>query len=71
MKISTVEKIKILLDRKGMTMGDLAIATGQSRQNLSNKFKRNNFSEKELTKIAEVLGCELEIIFKTEDDTKI
>lgn len=34
-----------------------------SRQNLSNKMSRNNFDERELTAIANALGCELEINF--------
>ena len=41
--LTTTEKIKILLKRNGLTAGDLAERTGQTRQNLSNKFKRSNF----------------------------
>lgn len=63
MKMSTVEKIEFLRQRRGLRNGDLAEATGQTRQNLSNKMKRGNFSERELAGFAEVLGCELKIIF--------
>lgn len=72
MDITTSEKIKLLLNRHNMTMGSLADATGQSRQNLSNKLKRNNFSEKELKQIANALDCDLEILFVSKNDcTKI
>ena len=54
------EKIKVVLKRRGMTMGELAEKTGQTRQNLSNKMTRDNFPEKELRQIAEALDCELE-----------
>ena len=57
MPISMGEKIKIVLKRRNMTLSELAEKTSQSRQNLSNKMARDNFSEKELLKIANVLGC--------------
>ena len=60
MGLTTAEKIKIVLKRRKMTMGDLAEKTNQTRQNLSNKMTRNNFPEKELKEIAEALDCELE-----------
>ena len=60
MSLTMSEKIKIVLKRRGMTMGELAEKTGQTRQNLSNKMTRDNFPEKELRQIAEALDCELE-----------
>ena len=61
--LTTVEKIKVIMKRNNFTMTDLANQLHCSRQNLSNKMSRNNFDEKELTAIADVLGCELEINF--------
>ena len=61
--LTTVEKIKIIMKRNNFTMTELANQLNCSRQNLSNKMSRNNFDEKELTAIADVLGCELEINF--------
>ena len=46
-----------------LTMTELANQLNCSRQNLSNKMSRNNFDERELTAIANALGCELEINF--------
>ncbi|HFL3602825.1 TPA: helix-turn-helix transcriptional regulator [Clostridioides difficile] len=69
MSISFGEKIKIILKRKNMTIGELAEKTGQTRQNLSNKFSRDNFSEKEIREFAEILDCEFNFYF-TMNDTK-
>lgn len=57
MPLSMSEKIKVVLSRRNMTLGDLAEKTGQTRQNLSNKMSRDNFTEKELRKIADALDC--------------
>lgn len=62
------EKIKILLIKKGdMSLTDLAKLLNTSIQNLSNKMKRDDFSEKELVKIAEVLNCEFKGSFIMKD----
>lgn len=57
MPLSMGEKIKVVLGRRNMTLGELAEKTGQTRQNLSNKMSRDNFTEKELRKIADALDC--------------
>lgn len=71
MSLSMGEKMRILLKRKKMTIVDLAAAIGTSNQNLSNKLSRDNFTEQELCKIAEVLGCRFEGFFIFEDGEKI
>ncbi len=63
MGLTTGEKIKIVLKRRGLTMGDLADRTGQTRQNLSNKMARDNFSEKEIKERAPAFDCEYEAYF--------
>lgn len=65
------EKIKILLVKKGISAAKLAEMLSVSPQNLYNKFKRDNFSEKELKEIAEVLDIEYEGFFFLKDGTKI
>ena len=67
MPITMGEKIKIILRRRNMTLAQLAEKTGQSRQNMSNKMSRDNFSEKELYDIAEALGCTYEAHFIMND----
>lgn len=63
MDITMSEKIKILLGRRNMTLGVLAERTGQSRQNLSNKMARDNFTQDDLKIIAEALGCRYKSTF--------
>lgn len=71
MNLTVGEKIKIIMKRKGLSMGELAEATGQTRQNLSNKMSRDNFSEKDMLALAEALGCTLSIEFHLPDGTSI
>lgn len=63
MELTTSEKIKIIVKRKGMKLEDLATKTEQTRQNLSNKLARDNFTEKEIKKIADALDCDYEAHF--------
>ena len=63
MELTASEKIRILANRRGKTMADIADLTGQSRQNLSNKLKRDNFSVAELQRLAAALGCSVNICF--------
>ena len=56
------EIIKKRLTDLEMTQTELASALGTTRQNLSNKISRDNFTAKELSQIAEIL--KLEIILK-------
>lgn len=60
MSISMGEKIKIVLKRRNMTVTELANQLNTSRQNLTNKFARDNFSEKEILEIAKILNCTFE-----------
>lgn len=71
MELSVAEKIRLIMKRNKMTMGDLAAATGQTRQNLSNKMSRGNFTEKDIAELAGALGCAVEIRFIMPDGTKI
>ena len=52
MGLSVAEKIRLIMKRQKITMGDLAEASGQTRQNLSNKMTRGNFTEKDITELA-------------------
>ncbi len=67
MAMNTAEKIRILMGRKNISMGEMAEKTGQSRQNFSNKIKRANFSESEIMQMAAVLGCTVDIQFIDEN----
>ena len=63
-----VEKIRIMLVKRGnMSEADLARKLGISPQNLSNKMKRNNFTQSDLKKIADALDCNYESGFRMKD----
>lgn len=61
------EKIKIVLVKRNMSAVDLAKKLNTSPTNIYNKFKRDNFSEKELKQIAEALNCKFEGTFTLND----
>lgn len=61
--MSTSQIIKAMIGINNTNISTLAEKLGQSRQNLSGKIKRNNFSETELRKIADALGFDVEIKF--------
>lgn len=55
--MAMTEKIKIALIKRGMSVKELAERLGCTSQNLSGKFKRDNFSERELQEIAAAMNC--------------
>lgn len=58
------DKIRILLIKRGnISEAELARRIGISPQNLNNKMKRDNFTEKDLLQIADALDCKLDIFF--------
>ena len=61
------EKIRIILIKRNMKIKDLAEKLGYSGNNLSMKLKADDFSEKDLLKIAEILNCEYDYTFKMKD----
>ena len=71
MGITVAEKLRIIMNRRGVNMTKLAELSGQSRQNLSNKFARGNFTEDDIEKLADALGCEVDIRFFLPDGTEV
>ncbi|MCD8196547.1 MAG: helix-turn-helix transcriptional regulator [Lachnospiraceae bacterium] len=65
--MSMSEKIRIALLKRKMSITELAHMLETSQSNLSNKLKRDNFSEKELTQIADILNCDFKGIFVMRD----
>ncbi|MDR2314508.1 MAG: helix-turn-helix domain-containing protein [Spirochaetaceae bacterium] len=60
MPLTFAEKIKIIMGRRSMSFVDLAVKMGTTRQNVSNKMRRGNFSEDAMKKIADLLDCDYE-----------
>ncbi len=67
MVLTMGEKIKIVIKRRGLTIAQLAELTGQTRQNLSNKLTRDNFTEKEIAEIAAALNCDYDAYLTMRD----
>lgn len=63
-------KIKILLLERNMTVKQLSEKLGTSGGNLGNKFRRDNFSYKELQEIAAALDCDFDGVFTMHDTGK-
>ncbi|GHT79304.1 hypothetical protein FACS1894130_07640 [Spirochaetia bacterium] len=63
-----VEKIRILLVKRGnISEAELARRLGMSTTNLYNRMKRDNFTDKDLQKIAAVLDCTFKAGFTLND----
>lgn len=54
------EKIELVLVKRKKSKADLARDLNTSSSNIYNKIKRDNWSESELIKIAEILDCTYE-----------
>lgn len=71
MDASAGTKIKMLLAMQDKTMTDLAKAIGDNPANFHHKMKRDNFSEKDLIKIAAALNCKYTATFTLENGDNI
>jgi DNA-binding Xre family transcriptional regulator len=66
--MSMVEKIRVLLVKRGnMSEAELARRLGLLPQNFNVKMKRDNFTDKDLQRIAEVLNCTFKAGFTLND----
>lgn len=62
------DRIRILLIKRGnISEAELARRLGISPQNLNNKMKRDNFTERDLNRIASALDCTFSVHFKLND----
>lgn len=55
------EKIKIVMVKRKTNAKQLSEMLGYSTGNISHKFKRDNFTERDLIEIADALGCDVEV----------
>lgn len=61
MNLTFSEQVKIMLERKGMSINALAKELGTTRQNLSSKLKTNNFDIDWMQRIARALNTNITI----------
>ena len=57
--MSVVTVLETIREEKDISKGELAERIGITKQNMSNKIKRDNFSALELVEIADALGVQL------------
>lgn len=66
------ERIRILLVKRGnISEAELARRLGISPQNLNNKMKRDNFTEKDLQAISAALNCTYTASFTMNDTGEV
>jgi len=62
--MAIAQKIRILLVKKGnIPEAELARRLNTTPANLHQKMKRDNFSEEDLIKIGDVMGCDVKMVF--------
>lgn len=69
--MNVAQKIRMVLGAKNMNLSQLAKLLNTSQSNLWKKMDRDNFSDKEIAEISEVLGVKVDFHFIMEDGTKI
>ena len=60
--MTATDVIEKCLKEQSLTKNDLANRLNTSKQNISNKFSRDNFSESELVEICAALGYQLAFV---------
>ena len=61
------EKIKLIMVKRKINSSELANVLECTPQNVRRLFKKDNWTEEQLRKIADRLNCELEINFRLKD----
>lgn len=67
MRLSFAEQVRIIAKRENKSVDEIAGLLKMSRQNFWQQMNRDNFREKDMLKIAEVLDCTVNIELKQND----
>lgn len=72
MQLSFSEKMRVLMNRRGVSVQELADRLGVSRQNVNQRLNNNSFTLADMEKYAAAIGCtvEIEIIEPSEGETE-
>ena len=73
--MSVSKQIKMMLVEKDWKVSDLAEAMSTeekkvSNQNIHNKLKRDNFTEKDIEEFSAALGADVKVVFTMKDTQK-
>ena len=71
MKLTTTEKLRLIMYRQDVRLNELAYETNQTPQNLCNKLSRGNLTEKSIVQLAAALGCTVDIVFTLPDGSEV
>lgn len=69
--LTTTDKLRIILSKLEINQKELANKLGTTQQNISKKFKYNDWRESDVKQICSVLEIECETVFKLRDGTVI
>lgn len=61
MRLSFSEQMRVIMNRRGVSVQELADRLGVSRQNVNQRLKRDNFTLDEMEKYAAAVGCSVNI----------
>jgi len=61
--MNIAEMIKILCVKRNLSVAELSVKLGNTKQNLFNKLYRNDMKLSDIEKIADALNCELSLQF--------
>lgn len=61
MRLSFSEQMRIIMNRRGVSVQVLADRLGVSRQNVNQRLKRDNFTLDEMERYAAAVGCSVNI----------
>lgn len=61
--MATATKIRMMLAARDMTLKDLSQLMGKTPSTIGDKMRRDNFYEKDLKQIADLLDFEYEAVF--------
>lgn len=64
MYINFTERILVIAKRRGILVSQIAKSLGMSRQNFDKRSKRNSWTESEMYRLAEAVGCSAEILLR-------
>ncbi len=68
--MSAAKKIKMLLVEREITLTELSKRLNKTVSTMSGKMARDNFSEKDLKEIADILNYDYEAVFTDRDTGK-
>lgn len=61
MRLSFSEQMRVVMNRRGVSVQELADRLGVSRQNVNQRLRRDSFTLDEMEKYAAAVGCSVNI----------